>query len=61
MKKLMDKCGKAGIIDPNANHDPYENSTKWFVLAVMVNLALIMLKAIKSPAKHDELIKILES
>lgn len=60
MTKLMAKCGKAGIIDPNHGHDPYENSTKWFVLAVMVNLALIMLKAIKSPAKHDELIRILE-
>ncbi|NLB52096.1 MAG: hypothetical protein GX808_04065 [Syntrophomonadaceae bacterium] len=60
MQKLMVKCGRAGIIDPAHGHNPNDTSTKWFVLAVMVNLALVMLKAVKNPARHDELIRILE-
>lgn len=60
MKKLMDKCGKVGIIDPKANHNPNDtNIPKWFVLAVMVNTALVVLRAIKS-GKVDETIRILE-
>lgn len=60
MKKLMAKCGKVGIIDPKANHDPNDtNVTKWFILAVAVNTALMILRAIKS-GKVDETIKILE-
>lgn len=60
MKKLMVKCGKVGIIDPKANHDPNDtNITKWFILAVAVNVVLVVLRAVKS-GKVDDTIKILE-
>lgn len=60
MKKLMAKCSKVGIIDPKANHNPNDtNIPKWFILAVVVNTALMILRAIKS-GKVDEIIRILE-
>ncbi len=37
-KKIMDDAAKAGLIDPAAGHAPDEPATKWFVLAVGLNL-----------------------
>lgn len=37
-KKIMDDAAKAGLIDPAAGHAPDEPATKWFVLAVCLNL-----------------------
>lgn len=42
-EKLIQDAAKAGLIDPNMGHKPNEPATKWFVLAVAINL----LKAIK--------------
>lgn len=41
--QLMQEAGKAGLIDPKMKHDPDEPVTKWFVLAVCLNL----LKAVR--------------
>lgn len=35
---IMKDAEKAGLIDPKAGHKPDEPATKWFVLAVILNL-----------------------
>lgn len=36
--KLMNEAAEIGLIDPKAGHKPDDLATKWFVLAVCVNL-----------------------
>lgn len=59
--KLMQKCAKVGLIDPNYGHKPDDtNIPKWFVLAVAVNALLIVLRAIVGKTSATDIIKILE-
>lgn len=39
---IMDNAAKAGLIDKNFGHKPDEPATKWFVLAVAINLLKVV-------------------
>lgn len=41
-EKLMQDAAKAGLIDGNHGHKPDEPATKWFVLAVAINLLKVV-------------------
>ncbi len=41
-EKIMQDAAKAGLIDLKAGHNPNEPATKWFVLAVCLNLLRVL-------------------